>query len=54
MGQTDLLEDLVGMVGGLEGDADDLDINSDYPQTEDLNKGSTGMAGVKNKTKLNN
>jgi hypothetical protein len=34
MGQTDLLEDLVGMVG-LDKDAD-LELGSDYPYTKEL------------------
>jgi len=37
MGQTDLLEDLVGMVG-LDNNAD-LEIGSDYPYVKDLKKG---------------
>ena len=30
MGQTEMLEDLVGMVEGLDGD-DDVELGSDYP-----------------------
>ena len=39
VGQTDLLEDLVGFVGGLEGDDDDgveLELGSDYPYAAEI------------------
>lgn len=35
MGQTELLNDLCGMVHGLDGDdGDDIEIGSDYPQDD--------------------
>lgn len=39
LGQTDLLEDLVGFAGGLEGDDDDgveLELGSDYPYAAEI------------------
>ena len=35
MGQTEMLEDLVGMVKGLDGD-DDIELGSDYPYAKEL------------------
>ena len=37
MGQTDLLEDLVGFVKGLDGDDDDgIELGSDYPYAKEI------------------
>jgi hypothetical protein len=37
MGQTDLLEDLVGFVNGLDGDNnDEIEVGSDYPYAQDI------------------
>jgi hypothetical protein len=50
MGQTDLLEDLVGMVG-LDGDPDDevIEIGSDYPYNNEIK--SPKMRGSRDKNK---
>ncbi len=40
------MADLIGMAG-LDGDADDIELGSDYPYAEELARGSTGMAAGK-------
>lgn len=40
------MADLIGMAG-LDGDADDIELASDYPYAEELARGSTGMAAGK-------
>ena len=34
-------------MAGLDGDADDIELGSDYPYAEELARGSTGMAAGK-------
>lgn len=47
MGQTEMLEDLVGMVQGLDGD-DDVELGSDYPyqNSESFNRTKKPNGGL--------